>query len=123
MTRSLEPPQIICLCGSTRFSKLFRSAERHLAHLGYITLSVGSFAQSDKRDPLVHQRLCELHHQKIELADTVFVLNKDGYIGIHTAQQITFALSINKPIHYLEIPLSPTFPQASETQIPEQETA
>ena len=43
----------------------------------------------------------EVHLRKIDLADEVFVINKDQYIGESTRREIEYAKSIGKPIKYL----------------------
>ena len=43
-----------------------------------------------------------VHLRKIDLADSVFVLNVGGYIGDSTRKEIEYAESKNKPIGYLE---------------------
>ncbi len=45
--------------------------------------------------------LDSLHLRKIDLADRVFVLNVDGYIGESTRGEIAYALSQGKPIEFL----------------------
>lgn len=47
------------------------------------------------------EALDELHLRKIDLADEVFVINIDGYIGKSTRNEIEYAKKQGKPIHYL----------------------
>jgi cell division protein FtsB len=49
-------------------------------------------------------QLDELHMRKIDLADQVYVLNVDGYIGQSTRNEIAYAQALGKPIEYL-VPL------------------
>jgi hypothetical protein len=101
-------PTIVCLCGSTRFMDYFHEAGWQLTMEGKIVLSVGC----SKHLPADHggealgveiaARLDELHLRKIDLADEVFVLNVDGYIGESTRREIAYAMSTGKPVHYLE---------------------
>jgi histidinol phosphatase-like enzyme len=44
----------------------------------------------------------ELHKRKIDLADIVIVINKNGYIGESTRNEIDYANSQNKMILYME---------------------
>lgn len=105
-----ERPQIVCLCGSTRFMDAFHAAGWEFTLKGYIVLSVGVCKHGDKDGahgaealgPDVVERLDTLHFRKIDLADSVFVLNVDGYIGESTRSEINYAESIGKPITYLE---------------------
>ena len=107
--RYIVPPKIVCLCGSTRFIELFAITTWELERKGNIVLGctllpkwycecedhfgekTGTKAQCD-----------ELHLRKIDLCDEVFVLNKDGYIGESTRNEIRYAIWRNKPVRYLE---------------------
>ena len=46
--------------------------------------------------------LDELHFRKIDLCDEVFVINRDGYIGESTRNEIEYAQKLGKPVKYLE---------------------
>jgi hypothetical protein len=102
-------PKIICLCGSTRFYDAFQKANYELTMAGNIVLSVGFYPHT----PEVHGEgvgatdaqkvaLDELHKRKIDLADEIFVLNVDHYIGSSTRSEIDYARSTGKPVKYLE---------------------
>ena len=43
-----------------------------------------------------------MHKAKIDLADAIFVINVDGYIGESTKNEIEYAKKHNKEIFYLE---------------------
>lgn len=105
-------PTITVLCGSTRFGQAFQEANLRLTMAGHIVLSIGCDMKSDNElwsDPAeaeqLKTRLDELHMRKIDLADEVFVLNVDGYIGQSTRNEIAYAQALRKPIGYL-VPLS-----------------
>ena len=100
-------PPIICLCGSTRFMEAFFVAGWRFTLEGIIVLSIGvcKHANDHGGEALgqdVADKLDELHLRKIDLADSVFVLNVDGYIGESTRKEIEYAKSKNKPIRYLQ---------------------
>ena len=100
-------PPIVCLCGSTRFMDAFFEAGWQFTLDGYIVLSVGvcKHAEHHGAEALgqdVANRLDELHLRKIDLADSVFVLNVGGYIGSSTRKEIQYAESIDRSISYLE---------------------
>lgn len=42
------------------------------------------------------------HKQKIIMSDEVYVVNKNKYIGESTKSEIEFAISIGKPVIYME---------------------
>ena len=46
--------------------------------------------------------LDELHKRKIDMADEIYVINKDGYIGESTRNEIEYARKQRKPIIYME---------------------
>ncbi len=100
-------PHIVCLCGSTRFMEAFFAAGWKFTLEGKIVLSVGvcKHAEHHGGEALgqdIADRLDELHLRKIDLADSVFVLNVGGYIGESTSKEIKYAESKNKFISYLE---------------------
>ena len=46
--------------------------------------------------------LDKIHKQKIDMADLVFIINKNGYIGESLRSEIKYAIKTGKPIEYLE---------------------
>ncbi len=44
----------------------------------------------------------ELHLRKIDMSDSIFILNVNGYIGESTQREIEYAERHNKPVSYLE---------------------
>jgi hypothetical protein len=107
MNRPPRPP-VVVLCGSTRFKATWRHYEKSLTHDGFIVLSVGDLGThegvNEPIDPALKERLDELHKRKIDMADRVFVLNVDGYIGQSTRSEIEYAEWFEKPIDYLVSP-------------------
>jgi hypothetical protein len=98
-------PEIVCLCGSTRFFKTFDEQNFRLTLEGKIVLSIGCNTKSDEGLSLTEAdkvRLDELHKRKIDLCDRVLVLNVGGYIGSSTRSEIEYAKAHGKPIEYLE---------------------
>lgn len=101
----MEKPKIVCLCGSTRFYELFDQMNYKFTLEDKIVLNIGCNTKSDEGLKLTADdkiRLDELHKRKIDLADEVFIINKDGYIGSSTRSEIEYALRLDKPITYLE---------------------
>jgi hypothetical protein len=117
-----ERPTITVLCGSTRFCDEFDRQNMLLTLAGHIVLTIGV----NMRTPAglsatlnigvdeAKVRLDALHLAKIDLADEVFVLNVDGYIGESTRREIDYAESLGVPVRYLEPPTpeEPTEPGA-----------
>lgn len=97
--------KVITLCGSTRFKKEFEKINKRLTLEGNVVISVACFGHAgDTITQEQKQLLDNIHLQKIEMADEVFVINKDGYIGQSTTREIKYAQSIGKTIRYLEEP-------------------
>ena len=97
---------IITLCGSTRFKDEFMEAQKELTLEGHIVISVGCFGHSDP-DPRIEankEMLDEMHFKKIDMADAIYVINVDGYVGKSTAREIEYAKSHDKLIIFHEEP-------------------
>ena len=95
---------VITLCGSTRFKEEFIQARENLARRGYIVLSPDLFTQLEEGEiPAdIVERLDEIHRQRIDMSDMIYVINKNGYIGSSTRREIAYATSKKKEIHYME---------------------
>ena len=45
--------------------------------------------------------LDDMHKRKIDMADEIFVINVNGYIGSSTKSEIEYAEAHNKKVNYL----------------------
>lgn len=99
---TLHKYPIITLCGSTKFKDDFLIVQRELTLKGYIVISVGVFGHSG--DDLQNSKvmLDDMHKRKIDLADEIFVINKNGYIGESTKSEIEYAITHGKKVRYME---------------------
>jgi hypothetical protein len=100
-----DRPKIVCLCGSGRFQKEFEEAEYNETLAGKIVLTIGCNTKDVARSQeLKHHKpmLDELHLRKIDISDEVLILNKGGYIGESTRNELRYAENIGKHIRYLE---------------------
>lgn len=93
-------PEIVCLCGSTRFKKEYEEANEQFTLEGKIVLSVGCFKNT--KTGINEKQLDELHLRKIDLANFIFVINVKGYIGESTEKEIEYAKKTKTPIFFLE---------------------
>jgi len=103
-------PQIVVLCGSTRFYDEFQQANYDLTMKGAIVLSVGFYPHAKAEhghgegvghDSAQKVALDELHKRKIDLADEVLVVSDEsGYFGDSTAGEIAYANSVAKPVGF-----------------------
>lgn len=96
---------IICLCGSTKFFKLFDEMNYWLTIRDYIVLSIGCHSKSDYslgiEEIMSHKiMLDKLHKEKIAMSDAVLVLDQNAYVGDSTRSEIEYARQLGKPIYY-----------------------
>lgn len=99
--------RVITLCGSTRFKDAFFEAQKRLTLEGNIVISVGLFGHSGDEEvwtPGTKEMLDDMHKRKIDMADAIYVINVDGYIGESTRSEIEYAKATGKKIMYLVNP-------------------
>ena len=87
-------------------------AQKRLTLAGNIVISVGLFGHSGdnevwegmSEDTLTETKIMldDMHKRKIDMADEIFVINVDGYIGESTKSEIEYAKSNGKLVKYLE---------------------
>ena len=96
---------VITLCGSTKFKDEFMKLQEELTLKGNIVLNLSIFFHSEKNSKLDEdtiQLLSNMHMQKIDMCDEIFVVNVNGYIGQSTKKEIEYAKKLGKKISYLE---------------------
>jgi len=96
---------VITLCGSTRFKEQFQEAQKRLTLEGNIVISVGLFGHSGDEEvwtPGTKEMLDNMHKRKIDMADAIYVINVDGYIGSSTRSEIEYARANGKQVLFLE---------------------
>ena len=97
--------KVITLCGSTKFKDEFLREQKRLSLEGNIVISVGLFGHSGDGEVWndgVKEMLDDMHKRKIDMADEIFVINKDGYIGASTRSEIDYAIATGKKVVYME---------------------
>lgn len=95
--------RVVTLCGSTRFKDYFMNVQKTLTLDGYIVISVGLFGdyEDDEWTEGTKKMLDDMHKRKIDMADEIFVINVDGYIGDSTRSEIEYAIKAGKGVTYL----------------------
>lgn len=99
--------KVITLCGSTKFKDDFIRVQKELTLQGNIVISVGLFGHSGDDEVWsddTKEMLDNMHKEKIDMADEIFVINKDGYIGNSTKSEIAYALATDKIVRFMERP-------------------
>ena len=97
---------IITICGSTRFKDEILKTARNLTLDNHIVLAPFIFHHSDEEE-LTQElkiRLDNLHKEKINMSDAIFVVNVDGYIGESTYSEIDWAQRMKKEVYFLVDP-------------------
>ena len=97
--------KVITLCGSTKFKDDFMEQQKRLTLEGNIVISVGVFGHSGDSEALsekTKKMLDDIHREKIDMSDEIFVINKNGYIGDSTKSEIEYAKSHGISVKYME---------------------
>jgi len=116
----MDKPEIICICGSTRFADLHAIKRWEFERTGKaicLTINYLPAWYVDKQGWNSHDHfgeiagckdlLDDLHLRKIDLSDRVYVINLNGYIGNSTRREIEYAISQGKPVEFMETPNKP----------------
>ena len=103
---------VITLCGSTRFRKEYELKQKELTLQGNIVISVGLFGHDGDSEvwenmdegtqTKTKMMLDDMHKKKIDMSDSIFVINPQGYIGKSTWSEICYAWMLGKHIDFLE---------------------
>ena len=104
--------QVITLCGSTRFKNQFMEVQKRLTLEGNTVISVGLFGHSSYQEvwdgmdegilSKTKEMLDDMHKRKIDMEDSIYVINVGGYIEESTKSEIEYAQAHGKRIDYLE---------------------
>ena len=104
--------KVITLCGSTKFKDEFMKAQKYLTLKGNIVISVGLFGHRGDSEvwenmdegtlTKTKEMLDDMHKRKIDMADEIFVINVNNYIGDSTKSEIEYAIKTGKKVNYLE---------------------
>lgn len=95
--------KVITLCGSTKFKDEFMKAQKQLTLEGYIVISVGLFGHSGDNEVWndgIKEMLDDMHKKKIDMADSIMVIDVDNYIGTSTRNEIEYARLKGKNIYF-----------------------
>ena len=93
-----DRPEIVCLCGSTRFVAELRAVNRELTLAGVIVVApteAGEVVTEEEK-----AALDAIHLRKIDLADRVLVVNPGGYVGESTSREIAYARTTGTPVSF-----------------------
>ena len=104
--------KVITLCGSTKFKDDFIREQKRLTLEGNIILTVGLFGHSGDNEvwegmddgtlTKTKEMLDDMHFRRIDMSDEIFVINKNGYIGTSTRNEIDYNIKTGKKVNYME---------------------
>ena len=93
--------KIITLCGSLKFQKEIMSVAEKMSLEGNCVLTpVYPILDNFERTEEQLFKLKESHFKRIELSDSILVINVNDYIGKSTKLEIEYAKKLNKEIIY-----------------------
>lgn len=94
--------KIVTLCGSMRFTELMQVIAMELeTKYGYCVICPIN-APNTVLDDDDLENLSKAHYRKIDIADIVYIVNVNGYIGESVSKELQYAKSRNKEIIYHE---------------------
>jgi len=99
--------QIITLCGSARFERLFKAWNEALTMAGHTVFSLTAYPSDKAGVKLWYTEeqktaLDAAHLRKINASDAIFVLNLHAYIGESTLREVEYARKLGKTVYFLE---------------------
>lgn len=100
-----EPTIFVTLIGSEKFSKLFYDVQLTFIsqkNIHYVILRPETFKVREKSvlSNEEWEKFHKLHQIKMDLADIIYVINPNGYIGPDTQREIEYCKSLKYDIHY-----------------------
>jgi hypothetical protein len=107
-TMDYVKPKIVVLCGSSRFVGIMAvcawliERDEGAATMGLHLLPTWYGANGDHlaEQEGVAEKMDELHLRKIDMADEVFVVNVQNYVGSSTANEVAYAQDAGKLIRW-----------------------
>lgn len=98
----------VVICGSRRFKQEIRDFGKKLKDFGVVVYEPYLHSGqddwenfSDDHKKFIALGLTHDHFYKIQMADVIFVFNKDGYAGVSTTLEMGYAVGEGKPIYAL----------------------
>ena len=105
-----DKSKIVVLCGSSRFVDLMAACawiierEEKAITMGLHLLpwwySIEPIPDHLAEHEGVADAMDDLHLRKIDLADEIFVVNQNGYVGESTSREIEYAREHKKPVRW-----------------------
>jgi len=95
--------KVVTICGSVKFwDKIQEMSERLELENGYVVIGIIPHVMDRDLTDFEKNLLGELHREKIDLSDAIYVVNVGGYIGESVSSEIAYAKEVGKEVIYLE---------------------
>ena len=93
--------KVITICGSMRYKKEMMEVAEKFALRGYCILTpIYQVTENIIINKQQKELLKNEHFKRIEMSDSILVLNIENYIGESTLLEINYAKKLNKEILY-----------------------
>lgn len=93
--------KVLTICGSIRFMEKILEVHEKLELQGHVVIGVVQHVRKEPYTPDEEDLLDVIHKIKIDIADGIYVVNVDGYIGASTRSEIEYAQKHGKEVYYL----------------------
>jgi hypothetical protein len=95
--------KVITICGSLKFIDEMKYYAEKLELEGNCVLTIIYPTKNQGNYTPEEIKLLQMcHFKRIDISDSIFILNKNGYIGEAVKKEIEYAKEKNKEIIYLE---------------------
>ena len=95
----------VCLCGSTKFKRLFEVCIKEMTKAGIVVLYPDTYKGFDGTDKTISEKektnLQNIHFEKIKMVDCVLILNPFGYIGESTKTKLNMQRNLERKFFIL----------------------
>ena len=95
--------KVVTICGSTRYKKEMMKISEELELINkFVVIQCIYNINNKKYTEKDLDILAQIHREKIDISDAIYVVNIDGYIGESTKSEIEYAIMKNKEVLYHE---------------------
>lgn len=85
-----------------KFKDDFLREQKRLTLEGNIVLTPNMFLLAEDITEDIKKMLDDMHKRRIDMADEIFVINKNSYVGSSTKAEIEYAKKLGKKIVFME---------------------
>lgn len=94
--------KVVTICGSMKFAKEMQVIATNLeTQYGYAVIQCVDILRNEITSEQM-QKVVDAHFKKIDISDSIYVVNINGYIGESTKREIEYATKHGKQIIYHE---------------------